>query len=125
MKKLLLSLLVLSSIGMTACFGGGGNSGNGDWDGKIEVTFYQDYNQIRIKEVYTSYRVKNHTKLKKPDDPKESYYPDFPVFIGWSTKEIVDSKEDLWNFDKDKLDVADNVKEFTLFGQWIAAEDTL
>ncbi len=126
MKKLLLSLFVLSSIGLAACIGGGkksDKSGSSEWDGKIEVIFYQDYNQIRIKEVYTSYRVENHTKLTKPADPTESNYPEFPVFIGWSRKEIVDNTEDLWDFENDTLDVKDNVKEFVLFGQWVAEGD--
>ncbi len=126
MKKLLLiSLLATTSVlAMSGCFKKRGNSNSGDGDseddGKIAVNFYLDYNQITAGVVYDSYRIENKSKLTKPADPTEAPLPEFPVFKGWSTKEIIDNDEDLWNFETDIMEVKEGYRTFNMFGIWVA-----
>ncbi len=130
MKKLhIISLFLMAS---TLCFAGctnnggsGGSGGDGPGggggdvdDGKIQINFYVDYNQLNIKNVYHTYRVKNGSKLTKPADPTEAPMPEFPVFLGWSYKEIIDNKNDLWDFSKDTVQTEE--PKFNLFGIWVA-----
>lgn len=121
MKKFSVTLLVMTSfLGLMACnhsSGGGGSSGGGD-ENKITVNFYADYNQLNSKNVYQTLKVNKGSKLNKPTDPKEAPMPEFPVFLGWSYKEIIDDKKDLWDFSKDKVEVDEPI--FNLFGIWVA-----
>ena len=131
MKKLSIALLVMASfLGLAACGNnsgggsGGGGSGGGDSgggtedDGKIQINFYADFNQLNSKNVYHTYRVENGSKLTKPADPTTAPLPEFPVFLGWSVREIVDNKEDLWDFSTDVVQTEE--KTFNLFGIWVA-----
>ena len=126
MKKLSIALLVMTSfLGLVACnrssgggSGGGGGNGGGSEDGKIQINFYVDYNQLNSKNVYHTYRVANGSKLTKPADPTEAPMPEFPVFLGWSYKEIIDNKADLWDFSKDTVQTIE--PSFSLFGIWVA-----
>ena len=125
-SKLIIGLLASTLILTTGCFKrnkGSGGSGGGDTsedDGKIAVNFYLDYNQITAGVVYESYRVNNKTKLTKPADPTEAPLPEFPVFKGWSQKEIIDNDKDLWNFDTDIMEVKEGYRSFNMFGIWVA-----
>ena len=128
-SKIIIGLLASTLILTTGCFkrnrnsSGGGGSGGGDtseYDGKIGVSFYLDYNQITAGVVYETYRIENHKKLTKPADPTEAPLPEFPVFKGWSQKEIIDNDDDLWDFDKDVMDVPEGYRTFNMFGIWVA-----
>ena len=140
MKKLSL-LLLLTSMFLVGCTGNssGNNSGNNGGDTPVNpsggdggddtpvvdptvtitVNFYQDYNQVAAKNVYMSMGVANGSKLTKPADPTTSNYPEFPVFKGWSKKEVIDDVKDLWNFDTDVVAVTSG-KTLNLYGIWVA-----
>ena len=118
MKKLFLTLFLLASSGI--CLAGcnrSGGGGDGDED-LITVKFYLDYNQVAAGEIYDTQYVKNGSKVKEPTKPTESPFPEFPVFLGWSKKEVIDDKKDLWNFSKDK--VKTDIDEFPIYGIWVA-----
>ena len=125
MKKLSIALSVITSfLGLAACTktnnggNGGNNSGGGNEDGKITVNFYLDYNQVSAKNVYTTQSIDNGAKLTKPTDPTSAPLPEFPVFLGWSYKEIIDNKADLWDFSTDKVQTDEPT--FSLYGIWVA-----
>ena len=135
-KLLILSLftaLMLASCnngGITPSGGsGGGGSGGGEDDNKITVNFYIDYNAANANkeftiggknslEVWATQKVDKGAKVSKPADPTEAPLPEFPVFLGWSYKEVIDRKEDLWNFDTDTVNT--ETKTFSIFGIWVA-----
>ena len=52
-----------------------------------------------------------------PNNPADSLAPDpaFPYFIGWSAHSIIDSKDDLWDMDKDVIGTAYSIY---IFGIW-------
>jgi len=129
MKKLhVISLfLMASALIVTGCnknsgggsggSGGGGSGGQTD-DGKIQINFYIDYNQWSAKETYYTTRVKNGSKLEAPATPTKAPMPEFPVFLGWSKKEVIDDKKDLWNFSTDTVQTEEPI--YNLFGIWVA-----
>ena len=122
--KIIPLVLFVPFLGITACNKGGGGGGGGvtptPEDGKIQINYYLDYNQINTKNTYYTTRVVNGSKLKAPKTPKteDAPLPEFPVFLGWSRKEIIDDKKDLWNFSTDVVDT--NEPEFNLFGIWVS-----
>ena len=133
MKRVLFSLLVLSSIALTGCIEPSGTSDSNQSsqttsqtssstsivERKVTVNFYLDYNQVLAGNVYFTTQVDNGSLItEKPANPTESNYPEFPVFKGWSNKEIIDNLDDLWNFDVDI--VIGNSGTFNLFGIWVA-----
>lgn len=124
MKKLF-GLLALSALMLVGCGGnktssGGGNNSSSIEEGDITVNFYLDYNQLAVDEIYASYKVFNNTKLTAPATPTSDMapLPEFPVFKGWSTKQIIDDESELWDFDKDVLNLQSGVTSFRLFGFW-------
>ena len=138
MKKLSL-LLLLASFSLVACTSSRNNNSDGKTDDdsgqtvnpggddgdkidptvKITVNYYLDYNQLAAKVIYYTEEVQNGSKLTKPGDPSKGNFPEFPVFKGWSTKEVIDNVSDLWDFDKDVVSVTSG-KTFNLFGIWVA-----
>lgn len=103
--------------------GGGSGGGGGGGDpvtptGQIAVNFYLDFNKVNEKEVYYTVNVKKGDKLTAPTTPTQAPLPEFPVFLGWSKKEIVDDKKDLWNFSTDTVDTNESV--FNIYGIWVA-----
>lgn len=122
MKKLhVISLfLMASTLIVTGCnkkSGGGSGGGGSTDDGKIEVNFYADYNQLSAKNPCHTVRVKNGSKLTAPSTP-EAPMPEFPVFLGWSYKEIINDKKDLWNFSTDVVQTDEPT--YNIFGIWVA-----
>ena len=118
MKKFLL-LFALSSIMMVGCHNnnnGGGSQGEGD----ITVKYYLDFNALAMNDIYEEVLVFNNSKLKEPKRPtaEQAPLPEFPVFKGWSTKEVIDDDSDLWNFATDKVNVDSGTTEFRLYGFW-------
>ena len=62
--------------------------------------------------------MKNGSKLEAPATPTKAPMPEFPVFLGWSYKEIINDKKDLWDFSKDTVQTDET--SFNLFGIWVA-----
>ena len=122
MKKFVM-LLALTSLMVVGCKGNKSSntdtSNIGD-EGDITVKFYLDFNQLAVDNVYEEYLVYNNSKLKEPTRPtsEQAPLPEFPVFKGWSTKQIIDDDKDLWDFSKDVINVDDTVTEFKLYGFW-------
>ena len=116
MRKFLM-LVALSSLMMVGCHNDNKDFGK---KGDITVKFYLDFNALAMDEVYEEYLVYNNSKLKEPTKPtaEQAPLPEFPVFKGWSTKEIIDDDSDLWNFTTDKVNVDNGVTEFRLYGFW-------
>lgn len=137
MNKLLL-LSVLSLGLLMGCTGNnnpsqsGGNSGNESEsdnpsssssepiiEKKVTVNFYLDYNHVSNDQIIFTTQVDNGGLIsEKPTNPTEAPYPEFPVFKGWSKKEIIDDINDLWNFESDI--VIANSGVFSLYGIWVA-----
>ena len=140
-KNKLLVLTALASMALlSACnngtnpspsgSGGGGGGDSSADDGKITVNFYIDFNtgnankewtiggSDNAPETYAVQRVENGSKVSKPEDPKTPPFSEFPVFLGWSKKEVIDNKNDLWNFDTDTINT--DTKTFSLYGCWAA-----
>ena len=131
MKRLSLVILsIASAIALVGCSctaqpngnsGGGGGSNTSTSNvnkNDITVNFYADFNQVLSKNVFQSYTVHNGDKLTKPTNNPEAPYPEFPVFLGWSAKEIIDDKADLWDFENDYVDTAG--KTWNMYGIWVA-----
>ena len=86
---------------------------------KVTVNFYLDFNQLESKNIYYTTEVDNGGLITSlPPTPTVSNYPDFPVFKGWSKKEIIDDVNDLWDFSSDT--VVANSGTLNLFGIWVA-----
>ena len=140
MKKQLFALLALSTLTMVACKGFGPNSGDKSEnisqtdssssesssseestiiERKVTVNFYLDYNQVAAGKIYFTTEVDNGGLiLEQPANPTEAPYPEFPVFKGWSAKEIINNENELWNFATDK--VVTNQGTFSIYGFWVA-----
>ena len=131
MNKLLL-LSVLSLGLLMGCTGNNnpsqGGSGSDDTSSsssesiiekKVTVNFYLDYNHVSKDQIVFTTQVDNGGLIsEKPANPTEAPYPEFPVFKGWSKKEIIDDINDLWNFESDI--VIANSGVFSLYGIWVA-----
>lgn len=134
MKKLRFILLPLLAFSLISCGGASDPSSKGSDSAttseddpsisisinpelEVTVNFYVDYNQIIAKEVYSTVKVKNGSKLTKPADPSP-IFPEFSVFKGWSMYEIVDDTSKLWNFDTDVVQSISST--FNIFGIWVA-----
>ncbi len=85
---------------------------------KITVKFYVDYTRTSEKDIYYTYETTNGSLLTPPNENPEPIYPEFPVFKGWSHKEIIDDLEDIWDFSTDKIETTS--KTFNMFGIWMA-----
>ena len=120
MKKLFIPFLFALTFALGACGGVNPDPTPIDPTQEITVNYYLDYNQIVGKNVYQTVTVKNGSKLTKPLDPTTPVYPEFPVFKGWSSKEIIDDTKDLWDFSKDTVRVTSG-STFSLFGIWVSA----
>ena len=84
---------------------------------QVTVNFYADYNTYSesIRNIYVTQKVTNGDKLEKPADP-EAPFTDFPTFLGWSTRPLIEDTNLLWDFDKNIV----NIKGSTLimYGIW-------
>ena len=131
-KNILIPLFAASLLLLSACTGNknnGSNSGNGsntdsseqpvDED-VITIKFYLDYNQVNVDNVYVTYQIKNNSLLTEPTRPTSSDapLPEYPNFVGWSNKQIIDTTDDLWNFATDKVNLPSNIKTFRMYGFW-------
>lgn len=86
---------------------------------KVKVNFYLDYNHVSDDQIIFTTQIDNGGLItEKPSDPTEAPYPEFPVFKGWSKREIIDDISELWNFETDI--VVANSGVFSLYGIWVA-----
>ena len=120
MKKFTLPLLLLCLTPLVASCG----KKTTVVEYEVTVTFYLDYNQVAAGNIYYTEVVMNGHKIEEPEKPTANQTPleAYPVFLGWSTKEVIDDTKDLWNFDKDKLQL-ENTSKLSLFGIWVADDD--
>ena len=129
LKKLgLLALLAISPmVGLTACSGCSSDSENesesvdpGDIpEGYIRVFFYVDFNQPNTGECLEHQDVLPDSLITAPVTPY-AVSEDFPVFLGWSAKEVINDKKDLWNFSSDKVNTENGENTFSIYGIWVA-----
>ena len=135
MKKIKLGLLTLIptllAFSLSACNnggqgttsqgggGGGGDSGQTIPEGYVRVTFYIDFNQASSDEYYDRKDIAIGTTVAEPTRPTEAPFPQFPNFVGWSTKEIIKDKDDLWNFST-TITPEEGANTFSLYGIWLA-----
>ena len=120
MKRSYLLLSLLSLTLLVGCNKSGKSSEEPlPFEGEVTITFYADYNQKIVKNVYYECTVQNGELITdKPNKPSEAPFPEFPNFKGWSSKEIIDDDKDLWDFSTDK--VISKTASFELFGIWVA-----
>ena len=86
---------------------------------KVKVNFYLDYNHVSDDQIIFTTQIDNGGLItEKPSDPTEAPYPEFPVFKGWSKREIIEDISELWNFETDV--VVANSGVFSLYGIWVA-----
>ena len=138
MKKKLLALLPVLLLGLAACNNGksssssgeGGDSGLPDSKDAV-VIFYLDYNHADENNPYFQadwyFGVplnrdelvdKDGNKLVDPTDDKASY-TEFNHFLGWSLHPVVDSEDDLWDWEHDTKEKDDRGKYLQLYGVWV------
>ena len=86
----------------------------------VTVNFYRDYNYTHYRVRYYRTTVKNGELITDVPATPEAPLPEFPVFIGWSTKEITDDYEnDIWNFETDRV-MLYNADTINFYGIWAA-----
>ena len=116
-RKLLLGLLpALLAMSVTGCGGDDEDSGE-KLPENVVVTFYIDFNQPNSDESYATQTIKQGEKVTAPATPTEAPFKEFPVFLGWSQKEVIQSKDDLWNFDST---ITSKTGTFSIYGIWVA-----
>ena len=123
-EKLLLLVLPLTIGGLVAC-----NNSNPpvtpstsesepEEEPPLLVNFYTDYNHYDESNPYYSYRWYDTQVLPEVPPTPEAPTPGYPVFLGWSKKPIIDTKEDLWNFETDFAPLG--TYYLALYGIWMA-----
>lgn len=116
-RKLLLGLLPsLLALSVTGCSGGDDDKSE-KLPENVVVTFYIDFNQANGDEYYATQTIKQGEKVVAPETPTEAPFEEFPEFLGWSAKEIIGSKKDLWNFD---TTITSKSGTFSIYGIWVA-----
>jgi len=119
LKKLAYLALIpsLFAFSATACSGGDDKSSE-SLPPNVVVTFYIDFNQPNSDEYYDQVTIEQGGKVTAPADPTEAPFPEFPVFMGWSAKEIIKSKADLWDFSNNTITSKSGT--FEIYGIWVA-----
>ena len=134
MKKLGLLLVIPAFLALaTGCKNSGANTSSGSGDSQtpssseidknmdVIVNFYIDYNNTHYKLRYYQTTVKNGSKITDVPATPTAPSEDFPVFKGWSTKEITDDyANDIWNFSTDVVAQDSNNPVLDFYGIWAA-----
>lgn len=111
-KSILLTILMLPFV-LSSC-----QTTDPD-DGKTAlVNFFVDYNHADEKDPYYSYDWYELVPLEDIPDNPPMLTEGFPVFLGWSDKPIIDTKDDLWDFEVDTIKVGQYY--LALYGIWVA-----
>ena len=120
---LLATPLLLTGCNSSSDSGGGSTPGGGGGgeDDRIEIRYYLDYTFEDTEETYATLKIKNGSKIGQPNEPQSAPSKEFPIFVGWSKKPIIDDTEDLWNFDSDVVNITDGSKTFSIYGIWFAS----
>ncbi len=125
-KKLgLITLLSAASL-LAACTGGTTSSSSAQsssaapYVGTVKVYFYIDFTQPDSGEYYDMKEIQNGNVVAAPSNPTTPKFEEFPVFLGWSEKELISSKDDLWDFSKDIVNISEGETSFSLYGIWVA-----
>ncbi len=129
MKKILsLGLLVLSALTIVGCNNQGNDTEDKDDDPPVLpeenlfVGFYLDFNSYEPGNFYHSYTTTTGVKLTPPPTTPtaaDATDPAFPTFLGWSTHSIIDSTDDLWDFETDIVPSRSRTYIY-LYGIWVA-----
>lgn len=107
-------LIGLATLTMIACRGGK----KIDTSVTITVNFYIDYNYAAESIIYHTCDVYLNAKITdKPSDPKENIFIDFPTFLGWSTYQLINDTDDLWDFQKNIVNTTSST--FSIYGIWV------
>lgn len=122
-SKLLLGLLpALLAFSVTGCSGDNGDEKKSEkLPDNVVVNFYIDFNQYDSGEVYATQTISQGGKVTAPATPTEAPFEMYPNFLGWSAKEIIDNKNDLWNFD---TEITSKTGTFSIYGIWVAAGES-
>lgn len=87
----------------------------------VTVNFYKDFNHTHYSVRYYRTTVKNGSLITDVPPNPEAPSEDFPIFKGWSTKEVTDDYvNDIWNFATDKVEQDSNSLVLNLYGIWAA-----
>lgn len=105
---------VLASISMVSC--GGGKKI--DTSVTITVNFYIDYNYAAEEIIYHTCDVYLNAKITDiPSNPDQNIFADFPNFLGWSSYQLINDVDDLWDFEKDIVDTT--YSTLSIYGIWV------
>ncbi len=84
----------------------------------ITIYYYRSiYESIAGQTYYTGHGRTHELITDVPEEP-ESNDPAFNTFVGWSTKPLVASSEDLWDFSVDTVPENLYPPVLTLYGIW-------
>ncbi len=84
----------------------------------ITIYYYASIYESYAGETYYSGKGKtNELITDKPADPV-SKYEEFNTFIGWSTKPLIVTEDDLWDFENDLIPPNIYPPVLTLYGIW-------
>ena len=111
--------LLATPLLLTGCNNSSDDSGE-EVDTRVEVRYYLDYTFEDADQTYATLKVENGSKIGQPLEPQNAPSKEFPVFVGWSKKPIIDDTADLWNFDTDTVNVDEGVKTFAIYGIWFS-----
>lgn len=83
----------------------------------ITVNFYVDYNYAAEQIIYHTCDVYLNAKITDiPANPTENMFVDFPNFLGWSSQQLIDDVNDLWDFEVDIVDTT--YSTLSTYGIW-------
>jgi hypothetical protein len=116
MKLLKLLPLLVLPLTLSSCTSSK-NESEDDYK-PLLVNFFTDYNHVDEKNPYHTYRWYELKPLEEVPPTPECPTEGFPIFLGWSEKPIIDSKEDLWDFEIDTAKMGQYY--LALYGIWVA-----
>ncbi|HNX15934.1 MAG TPA: hypothetical protein PKO28_00955 [Bacilli bacterium] len=118
MKTKLFAAL-LAGLSLFSLIGCGGKKDDPpiDPDKTVTVNFYVDYNYASEGIIYHTCTVNLNAKITDiPTTPSVNMHADFPNFLGWSTFQLIDNVDDLWDFENDI--VSTTYSSLSLYGIW-------
>ena len=128
MKKLIIALCLATSLFMVGCKKNNKPSSDSsdttteesiDPSVVVTVNFFLDYNDVSVTGRYYRCQVNAGSLITDvPPKPTTPPMPEFPTFLGWSKKEVINDSKDLWDFSKDIVPSKSTV--LNLYGIWVA-----
>ena len=87
---------------------------------RVTVNFYIDYDHTHYRVRYYRTYVNNGELITDVPETPEAPLPEFPIFVGWSTKEVTDDYDnDIWDFANDHV-MLTNSNTLNFYGIWAA-----